>query len=361
MSGVRLPSDSPSSFYSAMDLPRAIDQPPAIGPSSSSDAHQQQHEPHQGGSPGSNASSISRPLPVLTVPGAEREHDAPVPGPSFHGTPTTSMASMRPGSEGVENGDRASFPRHRPPTLKGGGGTVNFPNMEFGMDHRMPVPIRTRTIDGHSQIYSPGGTRRSARDLSVPEDVATLARSHYEPPLGTPLKDRLQGTITEAEKYLHIYQRKKMLTGYALNIAIGLQVLFGALTTGLSAALSGKQVSIATAVLGGFSTIVASYLARARGSGEPELSTVRVKDLEQFIRECNTFQTDFGTHTGTDHDYRLTELRDRFEEILNGFNPQRERQQPAAPVAPPIPAKMEQMFHKRHRTLPANPVSPFIL
>jgi len=33
-------------------------------------------------------------------------------------------------------------------------------------------------------------------------------------------------------------------TSYALNIAIGLQVLLGALTTGISAALSSKQVGL---------------------------------------------------------------------------------------------------------------------
>ena len=33
-------------------------------------------------------------------------------------------------------------------------------------------------------------------------------------------------------------------TGLALNIAIGLQVLLGALTTGISAALQGKQVGL---------------------------------------------------------------------------------------------------------------------
>jgi len=47
-------------------------------------------------------------------------------------------------------------------------------------------------------------------------------------------------------------------------------------------------------LLGGLSTIVASYLARARGSNEPELSITRVNDLEQFIRECRAFQMDFG-------------------------------------------------------------------
>jgi len=33
-------------------------------------------------------------------------------------------------------------------------------------------------------------------------------------------------------------------TMWTLNIAVGLQVLFGALTTGLSSALSAKQVSL---------------------------------------------------------------------------------------------------------------------
>ena len=35
--------------------------------------------------------------------------------------------------------------------------------------------------------------------------------------------------------------------------------------------------------------IIASYLARAKGSNEPELSIARTKDLDQFIRECRTF------------------------------------------------------------------------
>jgi len=34
------------------------------------------------------------------------------------------------------------------------------------------------------------------------------------------------------------------LTGYALNVAIGLQVLFGALTTGLAVVVSGHRVGL---------------------------------------------------------------------------------------------------------------------
>ena len=73
-------------------------------------------------------------------------------------------------------------------------------------------------------------------------------------------------------------------------------------------------------LLGGFSTIVASYLARARGSNEPELSITRVKDLEQFIRECQAFQMDHGHCTGNEFDADLDGLRRRFEELLGNAN-----------------------------------------
>jgi hypothetical protein len=75
-----------------------------------------------------------------------------------------------------------------------------------------------------------------------------------------------------------------------------------------------------TAVLGGFSTIVASYLARARGSNEPELSITRVKDLEQFIRECEAFKLDHGHATGDKFDKDLEKFRGRFEELLGNAN-----------------------------------------
>lgn len=75
-----------------------------------------------------------------------------------------------------------------------------------------------------------------------------------------------------------------------------------------------------TAILGGCSTIVASYLARARGSNEPELSITRVKDLEQFIRECETFKLDHGHVTGDKFDKELDIFRGRFEELLGNGN-----------------------------------------
>ncbi|KIK41349.1 hypothetical protein CY34DRAFT_85616, partial [Suillus luteus UH-Slu-Lm8-n1] len=70
---------------------------------------------------------------------------------------------------------------------------------------------------------------------------------------------------------------------------------------------------------GGASTLVASYLARKRGSNEPHTSKTLVKDLEQFLRDCYAFEMDHGEEYGTPGDRlnaRLKHLRRRFEEIL---------------------------------------------
>ena len=80
------------------------------------------------------------------------------------------------------------------------------------------------------------------------------------------------------------------------------------------------QIAASTTVLGAFATLVASYLARARGSNEPELSIARVKDLDQFLRECKNFEGDHGAHTGHDFDKQLDYYRARFENLLGNGN-----------------------------------------
>jgi hypothetical protein len=57
-----------------------------------------------------------------------------------------------------------------------------------------------------------------------------------------------------------------------------------------------------------------------RGSHEPELSIGRVKDLDQFIRECDSFHLDRGHITGNSEDAKLEEFRKRFEELLGNTN-----------------------------------------
>ena len=140
--------------------------------------------------------------------------------------------------------------------------------------------------------------------------------------------------LVEKKKIWRVWFGPAFINGYLLNAAIGMQVILGALVTGLSAAvkptrvslcispsfllllLTWSKVGVTTSALGGLSTLVASYLARMRGSNEPELSITRTKDLEQFIRQCNAFQMDRGHITGNEEDDTLNELRRKFEELL---------------------------------------------
>jgi hypothetical protein len=72
---------------------------------------------------------------------------------------------------------------------------------------------------------------------------------------------------------------------------------------------------------GGFGTIVASYLARARGSGEPEISIARTKDLEKFIRTMNAYIEDYGDEVNPErHNGPIAEMRDQFEQLLGNAN-----------------------------------------
>lgn len=62
--------------------------------------------------------------------------------------------------------------------------------------------------------------------------------------------DRLDPTLIKAQTAREAFAFQAKLTGYALNGAIGMQVVLGALTTGLSVVTTGKQVRRITALLG---------------------------------------------------------------------------------------------------------------
>ncbi|KAJ8519200.1 hypothetical protein ONZ45_g3826 [Pleurotus djamor] len=188
---------------------------------------------------------------------------------------------------------------------------------------QMPrVPQRTMTDSGLTRV----GSRRSAIDWIVPIDERKDL-----PPRPKTLGERLAPTRAHAKLECEKYMLRAKMTGFALNAAIGMQVLLGALVTAVSAATVGRQTSIATSVLGGMATLVASYLARARGSNEPELSITRVKDLEHFQRECDAFIMDHGHKTEEEGPLadRLSGLRSRFEDLLGNASGERK-------LAPPV-------------------------
>ncbi|KAI0276215.1 hypothetical protein BGY98DRAFT_919677 [Russula aff. rugulosa BPL654] len=127
------------------------------------------------------------------------------------------------------------------------------------------------------------------------------------------------------------------ITGWAQNVALALQVLLGALTTALGAALSGKDTSVAVSILGGASTLVASFLARTKGTNEPQASTFRAQALDHFLREIEAFDLDHGHEFGNKWDDKISGFRLGLERILGnqpgsvtvnadmGNNPSREK------------------------------------
>ncbi|KAG2117201.1 uncharacterized protein F5147DRAFT_671715 [Suillus discolor] len=203
----------------------------------------------------------------------------------------------------------------------------NDPYADFEPVPQAPPPTRSR--DGHIMR----GLSRRTVSGQAPVSASGLGWivPVEEKPHRRTIGERLRPTILHAESERERYAAKAKMTGWALNVAIGLQVLLGALTTGLAAALSGKQVSIGTSILGGMSTLVASYLARARGSNEPELSITRVKDLDHFLRDCLALEMDHGHQYGTPENglnLQLEYLRKRFEELLGNADGQRKLSPP---------------------------------
>ncbi|KAF9492379.1 hypothetical protein BDN71DRAFT_1451572 [Pleurotus eryngii] len=238
-----------------------------------------------------------RPRPILlpsTIPQAPLQDDNNLnPAINRGDEPLPTARNVPPGEGLDEHSLRDSSPGHR-------------------VDQ--PKPVYPRYAQ---RLADPGLSRANSRRSGVDWIVPVEERKEL-PPRPKTLGERLQKTIDHANAECEKYAVRAKLTAYALNIAIGMQVLLGALTTAVSAATSGRSTSIATSVLGGLATLVASYLARARGSNEPELSITRVKDLEHFKRECEAFIMDHGhkiEETGPLVD-KMNNLRYKFEDLL---------------------------------------------
>ncbi|KAI0249459.1 hypothetical protein BJV78DRAFT_1227553 [Lactifluus subvellereus] len=203
------------------------------------------------------------------------------------------------------------------------------PPQEYSMNvpRLLPSESPQRGPEPTFPAFNSASSHGARRTSTPPRETARASRS-YPTPLDAPLlprripnrertvAQRLDPTITaaKAERNKAAYQAK--WTGLAINIAIGLQVFFGALTTAFGAALSGKSTSVAISILGGASTLVASYLARVRGSNEPEFSLLRTKALNHFLREINAFTLDHGHEVGREWDEKINGFRLGLENML---------------------------------------------
>jgi len=128
--------------------------------------------------------------------------------------------------------------------------------------------------------------------------------------VGTRIRPTYDVAVIERDKYKKRARQQSLM----INGAIGLQVIVGAITTGVAAAST--NIGSAVAVLGGISTALASYLAKVRGSGEPEFSALRSRELSTFIREVDAFMMDHGHKLGSEFDAQISMYRGRFESII---------------------------------------------
>ncbi|KAH9942637.1 hypothetical protein B0H21DRAFT_824096 [Amylocystis lapponica] len=251
-----------------------------------------------------------------------------VAGPSRHATPPRTPAhapQLEPMPEQLPGHERPHFRTGRPLSDMGdefarNGAGVPRPARTLSYDARTAMPRDRRTVMnlGDPAMVADGfRSQRSGLEWIVPYGVSDVGNANangngngggggghgsvgekHSSTSSTGEKTvgaRLAPTLKNAQDEKVRYEAKARMTSYALNACIGAQVLLGALTTGVAAATSGRQASIATS---------------------PEASTARCKDLEHFTRECEAFVLDYGHVYGTEYDRQIERFRRRFEEIM---------------------------------------------
>jgi len=156
-----------------------------------------------------------------------------------------------------------------------------------------------------SGVYTgQSAARRSTIDYLVPVEQQTVSQ-------------RLEATLKHARSEREKFNLRANGAKWSINVASGVQVFLGALTTGLAAMrLDGKQLGIATTVLGILTTLAGAFLTKVRAGGEPETSTIQAHDLNQFVRKCEAFQIDHGHEVGDRHNDEIKQYRDDLELIL---------------------------------------------
>lgn len=154
---------------------------------------------------------------------------------------STSTAPLSPGSvleKPQEETDPFGTPERQASDYHGTTG-IDAPLPSARLAGEYQGSRKARTTDTHASM-----ARRSAIDWIVPVEEKPIRR--------LAVRERLQPTVDVAKAKKAKFKNKARMTGYTLNTAIGLQVLLGSLTTGLSAVAgsSGKQTAVSTTILG---------------------------------------------------------------------------------------------------------------
>ncbi|KAI5118350.1 hypothetical protein M0805_006751 [Coniferiporia weirii] len=326
----------PQLQYAPQPQVQYAEQPQAQYPQRPQQTHQQSFQRPQA------QRALTAPRPISDAPTAQGQYSArstrslsasPEKVALDNGTPVSpSGRPLELPLPATQRGARRQNSDNGVPRRRGPGpGTASHRNSLNGLDYIVPrlenleevvarpaEALADRAADAGASFFRRLLPRWWYADPKVPYEVRDPAEDGPRN-----VRRRLAPTIRHAKMEEVKYTKKAKITGYALNAAIGLQVFISALITALSAVTSGKHTQVMTAVLGGAGTVVASYLARARGSNEPELSIARTKDLEKFIRECEAFVQDHGEDVDKIYDHRIEELRRNLEHLLGNGDGER--------------------------------------
>ncbi|TDL22813.1 hypothetical protein BD410DRAFT_788153 [Rickenella mellea] len=199
------------------------------------------------------------------------------------------------------------------PLRRGASTSTSIEKLPFDEKHSSSVTAQGASED--SQPALPQDQRNSSGNSTKPRKT---------------VEKRLTATIEAAKVEQKKFSRNAFRYGLARDIALGLQILSSALITALSAVGGDRKTQISTAVLGAIATMVASYLARIRGTGEPHLSYSRSKNLQSFVRQCESFIEDHGDETDQLCDAKIDEFRKHFEDLL-GTGPDERKLVPTKP------------------------------
>lgn len=65
---------------------------------------------------------------------------------------------------------------------------------------------------------------------------------------------------------------------------------------------------------------MSAFLARVRGTREPERSKSHSENLEKYIRDLKAFVEDHGMSTGQEHNERIDRFRDEFSRLQTSIH-----------------------------------------
>lgn len=133
------------------------------------------------------------------------------------------------------------------------------------------------------------------------------------------VEERIKPTLNRVTKLRRHYQLRSLWLSWMINIALGLQVILGALITGVAASSTPKGAQVSTSILGGASTLLAGFLARMKGSDEPATSRIWFQAFDKVGFACCFPSLSFFTESPV----LKSQIEDDIQTFIHNFGEER--------------------------------------